>query len=99
MELEDEAKQLIPLLRQSVIGEMGNILVLDTDPAAIGLIEQAENVKESAFSAAGRSDDCVDRAALELQRHAAECVDPIFVFTEIALDPFATERDFRVHEF
>jgi hypothetical protein len=41
----------------------------------------------------------VDRAALELERHPAERVDAIFVFAEITLDPFATERDFRFHEF
>jgi hypothetical protein len=33
----------------------------------------------------------MDGPALELQRHSAERVHTIFVFAEIALDPFAAE--------
>jgi len=99
MELEDESQELVSSSSQRVIDKMRDGFVLDCDPAAVRLIEQAEDVKERALPAAGRADDGVDGAALELERHAAERVDAIFVLAEIALDPFATERDFRFHEF
>ena len=99
MELEDESEQLVSFSGQGVISEIGDGFIFDRDPPAVRLIEKTENIKERAFPAAGRSDDGMHGPALELQRHAAQRVDTIFIFSEIALDPFATERDFRLHEF
>src|SRR2546423_9091915 len=67
MELEDESQQLVPLSGERVVLELGDIFVLDTDTAAVRLIEQSKNVKERALPAAGWSDYGVDGAALELE--------------------------------
>lgn len=99
MELENEPKKLVPFFGQGVIGQLRNSLVVDRDPAAIGLVEQPEDIKQSAFSAAGRADDGVDAAALELERHSPQGMDARIVFAEKTFDPFATERNFGVHEF
>src|SRR2546423_12425278 len=91
MELKDESKELVSFSGQRVVDEMRDGFVLDRDPTAIRLIEQAEDVKQRALAAAGWADHGMDGPALELQRHAAERVHTIFVFAEIALDPFAAE--------
>jgi hypothetical protein len=99
MELEDESEEFIPLSRQRVVHQMGDVFILDAHLPAIGLIEEAKNVEERAFAAAGWAYNGVDRAALELERDAAQGVDAILVLAEISLDPFAAKRDFRFHEF
>ena len=72
MELEDESEKLIPFSGQGVIDEVGHRFVFDRDRAAIGVIEQSEDVKQSALAAAGGTDDRVDGAALELERDPAQ---------------------------
>ena len=73
--------------------------ILDRDPSGIRVIEQTENIKQRAFAAAGRTDHGVDRAALELERHPAQRVDPRIFLAEIAFDPFAAQRNFGFHGF
>ncbi len=86
-------------LRQGVVVQVRNRLGFDRDPAAVGLIEQTQNVKQRALAAAGRTDDRVHRAALELERHPAQRVHARIVLAQKAFDAFATERNFGVHEF
>ena len=62
MKLKDKSEQLVALPRQNVIGQMRNDFGFDRDFAAIGMIEQTENVKQRTFAAAGWPDDRVDGA-------------------------------------
>ena len=99
MELEDEPEKLIPFFSQGVIDQVRDAFVLDRDRAAVGLIEQTEDVEECAFAAAGRADDCMHGAALQLERHSPQGVHAGILFAEKTFDAFAAERNFGVHEF
>ena len=61
------------------------------------MIEQAKNVKQRAFAAAGRTDDRVHRSRLESERNAAQSMDAFLLLTEKALDVVATKTDFVRH--
>ena len=99
MKLKDEPQELIPFLSQGVISQVGNGLVLDRDPAAVGVIEQSQDVKQRTLAAAGGADDRVHRAAFELQRDSAQSMDTRVILAQKAFDAFAAERNFGVHEF
>jgi hypothetical protein len=99
MELEVESEQLVPPFCQGIIDELGHRLVFYRDPAAIGLIEQAEDIKQCAFTTPGRADDGMHGPALELERHSAERVHAGIVVAQKTFDAFAAERNFGVHEF
>ena len=99
MKLKNESQKLIPFLSQSVISQVGDGLILDRDRAAVGMIEQSQDVKQSAFAATGWTDDCVHRAAFELQRDSAQSMHTRIILAQKAFDAFAAERNFGVHEF
>ena len=99
MKLKNESEEFVPLLRQHVVGQMRNLLRFDRDRAAVGVIEQAKDVEERTLAAAGRTDNRVDGATLELQRYATQRVHARILFAEEAFDIFAAERNFGVHEF
>src|SRR4051812_19005960 len=65
---------------------------LDRNRTAVRMIEQSENVKKGALTAAGRSNHRMHAAGLELQSDTAQSVHARFVFAEIALDVFAGEK-------
>ena len=86
MELKNESNELVAFPRQLVIAQMRHGFRFDRDRTAIGMIEQAEDIKQRAFAAARWADHRVHGAGLEIQRNAAQCVDARFIFAEIALN-------------
>ena len=68
-------------LDHGVIRQVGNGLVLDRDPAAVGVIEQSQDIKQSTLAAAGWTDDRVHRAAFELERDSAQSMHPRIILT------------------
>ena len=99
MELENEPEKLIPFSGQGIINEMGHGFIFDRDPAAVGMIEQSQDVKQRTLAAAGWADDRVHRAAFELERYSAQRMHARIVLAEKAFDAFAAERNFGLHEF
>ena len=97
MKLKDESDYFVASSSQLVIAQCGYGFIPDRNRARVGLIEQAENIKKRAFSAAGWSDNRVNRSRLKLQRDAAQCVHARFIFSEITLDLLTAEANFRIH--
>jgi hypothetical protein len=98
MELENEPEKLIPFSGEGVINEMRHRFIFNGDPAAVGVIEQSQDVEQSAFAATGRADDRVDRAAFELERDPAQRMHARVLLAQKAFDPFAAQRNFGLHE-
>ena len=89
MELEDEPEKLIPFPIQRLIDEVGHSLIFDRDPTAVGVIEQSEDVEQSAFAATGWADDRVDGPALELERDPAQSMHAGVFLAQETFDAFA----------
>src|ERR1700704_5126411 len=98
MELEDEPEKLVSFPVESLIDEVGDRLVFDRDPAAVGVIEQPEDIEQSALAAARGTDDRVDGAALELERDPAQRMHTRVLLAQKAFDPFAAQRNFGLHD-
>ena len=62
MELKDKPDELIPLSAPARRRPDAKLPRLDHDRAGVGLIEQAQDVKQGALAAAGRADDRMDGA-------------------------------------
>src|SRR3954467_14257639 len=98
MELKNETNQFVATTRQLSVIQMRNRRRADLDRAAIRFVEQAENVKKRALAAAGRTDHRVQASGFDIERDAAQRVDPLLLFTEVTLDVAATERDVAFHK-
>src|SRR5204863_275076 len=98
MELENETDQFIATPRQLLVTHAGDHGRADLDRTGIGHIEQPENVKQSAFAAAGGADDGVESSSFHIERYAAQCVYTFFLFTEISFNVPAAERNFSFHK-
>src|ERR1700730_15012153 len=97
MELEDETDELIPAPRELLIGQLRSKFGPEQDRAGVGVVEQAKYIYERALAASGRAHDRVSGPRRYVQRDAAERVDARFVFAQIALDSFTTQRSTRDH--
>ena len=67
MELKNEADELVPSICQFVIAQVQHRLQFDRYLARIRQIEQAQNVQQRALAAAGRADDRVNAACLNVE--------------------------------
>jgi hypothetical protein len=94
MELEDETDLAIAEGGEFVFVPVGDFLPGDGDGAFIGAIEQAEEIEEGAFAAAGGSHDGVDALGIEVQLDIVENVDLIFVLAEKAVNALALKDQF-----
>jgi hypothetical protein len=99
VKLEDEPKEFIPFPRQRVINEVRNRLIFDRDPAAVRVIEQAQDVEQGALAAAGGADYRVHGASFQLQGDPAQGMNLRVFLSEKALNSFAAERNFGLHGF
>jgi hypothetical protein len=93
VELEDEADFLVAEEGEFVLVEIGDDLAGDFDGAVVGLIEEAEEIEEGAFTAAGRAHDGVDALGVEMERDVVEDLDAIFILAEESVDAFAAEDE------
>ena len=56
----------------------------------IGMVEQAEDIKQRALAAAGGTDDGVNSSWSNIEGYSAQGVHARFVFAQIAFDVAAT---------
>src|SRR5436853_7773374 len=98
MELKNETNQFVATTRQLSVIQMRNRRRPDLDRAAIRFVEQAENVKKRALAAAGWTDHRVQASGFDIERDAAQCMDPLLLFTEVTLDVAATESNVALHK-
>ncbi len=73
-------------LRQLIVGHMRYRFRFNFDPAVVRVIEQSENIKQSALATAGRTDHGVNAAGFELERNSAQRVHARFLFAEVTLN-------------
>src|ERR1700730_10162636 len=93
MELKNKTDQFVATFCQLLVAQMRNRGRGDFDRTGIWFVEQTKNVEERAFAAAGRADHRVQTSGFEIERNAAQGVDPLFFFTEIAFEVAASERE------
>ena len=75
------------------IAAEGHQALVDPDIALVLPVEQAQQVKQRALAAAGRTDHGVNLAALRLEGDALEHVHPALPLAEGAVDVGAAKRD------
>ena len=97
MKLKNEPDEFIAFLRERIVAQIRDRFRFDRNRTGIGWIEQTENIKQRALAAAGRPDDRMDAARLEIERDAAQRVHALLFFPEIAVDVAATKRNLPVH--
>lgn len=93
MKLEDETDVLAPGCRPGQIVAVRHRPATDLDPALVRLIEQPEQIQQSAFTAAGWTHDRVDLSAPGLKRHALQHMDTAFALSEVPVQILAAQDD------
>jgi hypothetical protein len=96
MELEDETDFLVAKKGEFVLVQIGDELPGDFDRAAVGLVEEAQQIEERAFAAAGRAHDGVDALGIEMKRDVVEDVDAVFLLAEKTVKVFAAEDELGI---
>src|SRR5438874_4947779 len=83
MKLKNEPDEFIAFLRKRIVAQIRDRFRFDCNRTGIGWIEQTENIKQRDIAAAGRPDDRMDAARLEIERDATQRVHAILFFKEI----------------
>ncbi len=79
MKLKDEPDRLIAFSCKLVVVQARHRLAIDRHPSAVRLIEETQNIKQSAFAAAGRAHDSVDTPRSERTAVARQSVGDMLV--------------------
>src|ERR1700737_978971 len=98
MELENEADQFVASAGKFFIAQVRNRGGRDIDRTGVRFVEQAENVKERAFAAAGWTDHSVQTASFDIERNTTKGVHAFFLPPEITFDVAAAERNIVFHK-
>ena len=97
VKLKNEADEFITLAGKLVIPQMRDRLRFEHDRACVGLIEEAENVKECALATSRRPDHGMDASRFKIERDSTKRMHTGFIFAEVALDSRATQAWPRSH--
>ena len=85
-ELEDEADLLAPHARQFVVGQAGHVAAVEVVAAAVGAVEQADDVEQRGLAGAGRPHDGEVFAGRDVEADAAQGMHFLVADGEDALD-------------
>ena len=96
VKLENKPDMFAARRRTVEIAAVGHQLITDPNGTVIGLIEQTEQIKQRTFATSRRTDNRSHFTTTRLKRNATQHVHPALSFPEVAVQFFATQREFGI---